>query len=394
MNLYEFQAKELISRFGIEIPRGRVAASAEDAERLARRLAFPRYAVKAQIHGGGRGAAGGIRFADTPEEARRITADLMSRPLVTTQTRAGGEKVRWVYVEEAFRIAREIYAAVVVDRARGELVLLVAADGGEDIEEREAANPGLIQRFPLDASLSPPRGDFAGAAAAIGLSGDRAGAAVGVFEAMARVAAELDAMLVEVNPLALTEDGRIVALDAKLTVDDNAMFRHPALAALRSQIQVEEGDPKELAADRHQINYQKMDGTIGVVVNGAGLALATLDMLIDAGGRPANFMDIRTTATSLDIAYGIEVILENPLSRALLVNVHGGGMQRCDDVAEGIAVAYRRARRTLPLVVRFAGNNAEFARMRLTTCGIPFIAASDMGDAVARVLAVNPPPQG
>lgn len=394
MNLYEFQAKELISRFGIEIPRGRVATSAEDAERLARRLAFRRFAIKAQIHGGGRGAAGGIRFADTPEDARRITSELMSRPLVTSQTRAGGEKVRWVYVEEAYSIAREIYAAIVVDRAMGELVLLVAAQGGEDIEEREAANPGLILRFPLDVRHNPPRGDFAAAAAAIGLVGKQAERATSVFEAMSRVSAELDAMLVEVNPLALTEDDRVVALDAKLTVDDNAMFRHPALAALRSQIQVEEGDPKELAADRHQINYQKMDGTIGVVVNGAGLALATLDMLIDAGGQPANFMDIRTTATSLDIAYGLEVILENPMTRTVLINVHGGGMQRCDDVAEGVAVAVRRARRTVPFVVRFAGNNAEFARVRLKSAGIPFIDTANMAEAIARVVALNAKHQG
>lgn len=392
MNLYEFQAKELISRFGIEIPRGRVAASAEDAERLARRLAFRRYAIKAQIHGGGRGAAGGIRFCDTPEDARRITADLMSRPLVTSQTRAGGEKVRWVYVEEAYDIAREIYAAIVVDRARGELVLLVAAEGGEEIEAREAANPGIIQRFPLDSAGALPTADFAAAAAAIGLTGQAADRAIALFGSMARVSAELDAMLVEVNPLALTSDGKLVALDAKLTVDDNALFRHPALSALRAQIQVEEGDPKELAADRHQINYQKMDGSIGVVVNGAGLALATLDMLIEAGGRPANFMDIRTTATSMDIAYGIEVIVENPLVKAVLVNVHGGGMQRCDAVADGIAVAMRRARRSVPFVVRFAGNNAEFARIRLEGAGLDFVAATDIADAVARAVAVGQRP--
>jgi len=389
MNLYEFQAKELISRFGIEIPKGRVAASAEDAERLARRLAFRRFAIKAQIHGGGRGAAGGIRFAETPEDARRITAELMSRPLVTSQTRAGGEKVRWVYVEEAYAIVREIYAAIVVDWARGELALLVAADGGEDIEEREAENPGLIRRFPLDVTVSPPVGDFDGAAAAIGLAGEQASRATAVFEAMARVSAELDAMLVEVNPLALTDDGRIVALDAKLTVDDNALFRHPALFALRSQIQVEEGDPKELAADRHQINYQKMDGNIGVVVNGAGLALATLDMLIDAGGQPANFMDIRTTATSLDIAYGLQVIVESPLTHVVLINVHGGGMQRCDDVAEGVAIALRKVGRTLPIIVRFAGNNADFALVRLKAAGVAFEAATDMADAVAKAVAAS-----
>jgi succinyl-CoA synthetase beta subunit len=388
MNLYEFQAKELISRFGILIPRGRVAGSAEDAERLARRLAFPRFAIKAQIHGGGRGAAGGIRFASTPEEARQITGQLMSRPLVTSQTRASGEKVRWVYVEEAFDIAHEIYAAVVVERATSELVLLVSREGGEQIEEKAAADPSVIQRFTIDLRTSPPSADFAGAATALGLTGVTAERAANIFTAMARIAAELDATLVEINPLAVTTDGQLVTLDAKLTIDANALFRHPALAALRAQIQIDEGDPKELAADKHQINYQKMDGNIGVVVNGAGLALATHDMLVDAGGKPANFMDIRTTASSMDIAYGVGVILDNPLTRVLFINVHGGGMQRCDTVAEGVTVAMRRARRTVPLVVRFAGNNADFARVRLKGAGVAFEEGRDLSDAVARVMAL------
>lgn len=390
MDLYEFQAKELICRFAIDIPRGRVAGSAEDAERLARRLAFPRFAIKAQIHGGGRGLAGGVQFANTPEEARIVTGQLLSRPLVTSQTKPSGEKVRWVYVEEAFEIVREIYAAVVVDRATGELQLLVSASGGEDIEDKAAVNPEIIVRFALDILAVPPRGDFAGAALAVGLSGLMAAKAAEVFANMARVATELDATLVEINPLAVTADDRLIALDAKLTIDSNAMFRHPALSALRSQIQIEEGDPKELAADRHQINYQRMEGSIGVVANGAGLALATLDMLIDAGGRPANFMDIRTTATSLDIAYGVEVILENPQCRAVLINIHGGGMQRCDTVAEGVAVAMRRARQVLPLVVRFAGNNADFARTRLKAAGVAFSDASDLEDGVAQVMAKLP----
>lgn len=388
MNLYEFQAKELICRFGIEIPRGRVAGSAEDAERLARRLAFPRYAIKAQIHGGARGAAGGIRFASSPEEARAITGQLLSRPLVTSQTKPSGERVRWVYVEEAFDIEQEIYAAVVVSRSTAELELLVSGQGGGDIEETALADASVIVRYPLVATVTGAEGDFAGAAAAIGLKGPVAAKAADVFAGMARLAVELDATLVEINPLALTRDGRLVALDAKLTADGNALFRHPALSALRAQIQVEEGDPKELAADRHQLNYQKMDGNIGVVCNGAGLSLATLDMLIDAGGKPANFMDVRTTASSMDVAYGIEVVLENPNVQVLLINIHGGGMQRCDTVAEGVAVAMRRAGRAdLPVIVRFAGNNADFARVRLKASGVAFLAASDLAEAVNLVMA-------
>lgn len=389
MNLYEFQAKELISRFGIEIPRGRVAGSAEDAERLARRLAFARFAIKAQIHGGARGRAGGIRFAGSPEEARAITSQLMARPLVTSQTKPTGEKVRWVYVEEAFDIAREIYAAVIINRSRGVLELIVSGQGGIEIEEAVAADQSIIHRFLIAPDAATCGAEAAAAAAAVGLDGVVAAKAADVFTSMVRLAVELDATLVEINPLAVTRDGRLVALDARLTIDPNAMFRHPALSALRAQIQVEEGDPKELAADRHQINYQKMDGAIGMVVNGAGLALATLDMVIDAGGRPANFMDIRTTASSLDIAYGVEVILENPAVRVVLVNIHGGGMQRCDTVAEGIAVACRRARRVVPFIVRFAGNNAEFARVRLKSSGIAFTDAADLDEAVALAIAAQ-----
>ena len=390
MNLYEFQAKELICRFGIEIPRGRVAGSAEDAERLARRLAFPRFAIKAQIHGGARGAAGGIRFADTPEEARAITGQLLAKPLITSQTKPSGEKVRWVYVEEAFEIVQEIYAAVIVNRSRAELELLVSGRGGGDIEDRAAADHLVIVRFPLLATTVSTSGDFLGAAQAAGLSGAMAQKAADVFAGMARLAVELDATLVEINPLALTRDGRLIALDAKLTVDGNALFRHPALAALRAQIQVEEGDPKELAADRHQINYQKMDGNIGVVCNGAGLSLATLDMVIDAGGKPANFMDIRTTASSMDVAYGIEVVLENPSAQVLLINIHGGGMQRCDTVAEGVGVAMRRVKRAVPVVVRFAGNNADFARVRLKSSGVVFADARDLTEAMELVMAALP----
>jgi len=386
MNLYEFQAKELICRFGIEIPRGRVAGSAEDAERLARRLAFPRFAIKAQIHGGARGAAGGIRFATSPDEARAITGQLLARPLVTSQTKPSGERVRWVYVEEAFDIAQEIYAAVVVSRSTAELELLVSGQGGGDIEEKALADASVILRYPLVATTTAAEGDFEGAAFAVGLSGPLAAKAAEVFAGMARLAVELDATLVEINPLAVTRDGRLVALDAKLTVDGNALFRHPALSALRAQIQVEEGDPKELAADRHQLNYQKMDGNVGVVCNGAGLSLATLDMLIDAGLRPANFMDVRTTASSMDVAYGIEVVLENPNVAVLLINIHGGGMQRCDTVAEGVGVAMRRLGRTdLPVIVRFAGNNADFARVRLTASGVAFLAAADLSEAVEMV---------
>ena len=295
-------------------------------------------------------------------------------------------------------------------------MLLVSAAGGEEVEAKAAVDPSVIARFPLEllpplagstppdavitaGSQGHPTGDFLGAAHAIGLSGTIAEKAADLFTKMTRVAIELDATLVEINPLAITTDGRLITLDAKVTVDANALFRHPALSALGAQIQIDDGDPKELAADRHQINYQRMDGNIGTVCNGAGLALATLDMLIDSGGTPANFMDIRTTASSLDIAYGLGVILDNPQVRVILINIHGGGMQRCDTVAEGVAVALRRAdgggtakpsnvKRQPPLVVRFAGNNADFARVRLKGAGVAFEEAHDLEDAISRTVAI------
>ncbi len=223
---------------------------------------------------------------------------------------------------------------------------------------------------------------------ASGSTGAVADEAVRLFSRLSRIAVRLDATLVEINPLALTDDGRLVALDAKATVDDNAMQRHPAFATMRSAFQMESGDPEELGADRHQLNYQRLDGDIGLVANGAGLALATLDMVADAGGKAANFMDIRTTASSLDVAYGLELLLSSPKVKVILVNVHGGGMQRCDTIAEAIGIAMRRAKSPKPLIVRMAGNNADFARTRLESSGIRFEEGVDMQDAVKRAVAI------
>ena len=388
MKLHEFQSKELLSPFGIPIPEGRVAASADDAERLARRLNCRSFAVKAQVHAGGRSASGGIKFASDPGEVRAIAGQLLGRPLVTAQTGPAGQPVRWVYVEEKIEAARSLYCAVMVDRAAGQLVLMASRHGGEAIEERAARDPEAIARVSLRLQGDAAEGDFAGAAHRIGLDGPAAEAAATLFAALARAAATLDATLVEINPLALTADGRLIALDAKVVIDDNALFRHPDLAGLREASDGDEDDPAVLAADRHQLNYLRLDGDIGVVVNGAGLALATLDILRDAGGFPANFMDIRTTATSLDIAYAFELILGAPRVRVIVVNVHGGGMQRCDTVVDGIGIGLRRTGRSLPMVVRLAGNNAEFAYDRLKSYGIAYTDAADMWDAATRAVGL------
>lgn len=385
MNLHEFQAKALLARHGVPVPVGAVVETPEAAEAAARRIGTKRFAVKAQVHAGGRGLAGGVRLVDSPGAAREAAAQLLGRRLVTEQTGPQGRSVRRVYVEEAIEAARIIYVAALVDQRTARAALIGVRKGGEDIEARMARDPSIIETLMLD-----PQGRATATALAdfchrLEITEAPAQRATAIFEALGRALVEHDASLIEINPMAITADGDVVALDVKMAVDDNAVFRHQDLAALRDE---DELDPVELEAQRHQINYIRMDGTIGMVVNGAGLALATLDMLCDAGGRPANFMDIRTTASSLDIAHGFGLLLANPDIKAVLVNVHGGGMQRCDTVAEGIGMALKRSGRMLPLVVRFAGNNAEFGRTLLENYGVAHVRAADMGDAVERVMAI------
>ncbi len=387
MQLLEFQAKELLARFGIEVPRGRICGSADEAGTIARRLGFERFAVKAQIRAGDRRAAGGIRFAVSPDGLKATAELLIGKPLVTPQTGAAGEMVRWVLVEEALQPAKLIFAAVAVDRDAGMLRLIASQEGGEGIEAMAAATPGIVHTADVRPGAGAAECDVAGLAAALGLPGEMTEPVGLALERLVQAAVALDCTLLEINPLAVMPDGRTLALDAKMTIDDNALVRHPGLAALRSATQVEDGDPEELAADRHHLNYQRMTGNIGVVANGAGLALATLDMVRDAGGNPANFMDIRTTASSLDVAYGFDLLLSNPAVAAVLVNVHGGGMQRCDTIAEGVGIAMRRNPRSVPLIVRMAGNNADFARVRLGSYGVGYSEAGDMGEAVRRAVA-------
>lgn len=388
MHMHEFQAKELLSSHEIAIPRGRVVDNAIDAERIARRLGADRFVVKAQVLSGDRQGSGGVQFSATPEGVRQVAESLLGRHLVTPHTGPKGERVRWVYVEEALEPMRQLYAAVNLDRSSGKLMLLASGAGGSDLELRSKHDANLVKRIPLRIEGDKAIGEFAALAERIGLNGALADAAVELFAKLARLAVRLDATLVEINPLAVTDDGALVALDAKATIDDNALQRHPAFAAMRSAFQMESGDPEELGADSHQLNYQRLDGDIGLVANGAGLALASLDMISDAGGRAANFMDIRTTASSLDVAYGLELLLTSPKVKAILVNVHGGGMQRCDTIAEGIGIAMRRAKTTKPLVVRMAGNNADFARTRLESSGIRFHEGIDMRDAAKRAVAL------
>jgi succinyl-CoA synthetase beta subunit len=387
MDLHEFQAKELLVRYGIRIPKGHLADTPAAAEAVAQNLGARRFAVKAQILAGDRGKHRGVRFADAPALVASSAADLLGKRLATAQTPPRGLSVRWVYIEEAVDTAQLFYAAVVIDRRTGQCVLLASEHGGDDVEKLAARDPGAIKRIPLTLSAGTAEGDFVGLARRVGLDGRELMAAERFFRQLATAFVALDATLLEINPIALMPGPELVALDAKLTIDDNALFRHADLRGLRDFTVRDEGDPVELEAQRHQINYIRMDGDIGVVVNGAGLALATLDMLCDAGGRPANFMDIRTTATSLDIAGGVQLLLDDAAVRAILVNVHGGGMQACDTIAEGIGIAVHRApERRLPIVIYMAGNHAEFAKTVLTNTGVQHVACTSTWDAVQRAV--------
>ncbi len=387
MQLHEFQAKELLERYGLRIPKGRIACETEDARRVAERLGFSRFAVKAQVRSTGRLAEGGVRFAASPDGVAATSATMLGQQLGAPRSPALGENVRWVLIEEAVPYSLQLYAAVVLDSATGGLLLLSSRSGGPGIQSRAAERPGLIFRSPLKITAHGPEGAFEEAARRLELPTKAETEAADIFRRLARMALDLDALQVEINPLVLTPSLELVALDAKLQIDDHALFRHPGLEAFRDAVTQEEDDPQELAADRHQINYAALGGQIGIIVNGAGLALATLDMIQDFGGEPANFMDIRTTASSLDIAYGAELVLGNKNTTTMLINVHGGGMQRCDTIAEGIAIAVRRTGRKLPIIARFAGNNADFASVRLKSSGVAFDEASNMTDAVRR--AVN-----
>jgi succinyl-CoA synthetase beta subunit len=388
MDLHEFQAKELLERLGIDIPRGRVVETPADAQRAVEGLGGRRFVVKAQIRACDRARHGGVRFADSPRAAALAAGALLGCRIATPQTQESGALVKWVYVEEAIEHVQLLYAAIVLDRVSGRPLALASACGGDDIEDRAERDPAIVQSIPLTILDDAADGDFAGLAARIRLDGAALASAAQLFRRLAAAFVALDASLIEVNPLALTAGGRLVALDAKLSIDDNALFRHADLRALRDYMERDESDPVELEAQQHQINYIRMSGDIGVLVNGAGLALATLDMVCDAGGRPANFMDIRTTATSLDIARGFRLILDNPEVRAILVNVHGGGMQPCDTIAEGIGIAVRRRPlRNIPIVISMAGNHAEFARTVLHNTGVSYIAGNTPWDAAQKAVA-------
>jgi succinyl-CoA synthetase beta subunit len=383
MNIHEYQAKELLAKYGVPVPQGAVAYTAAEAEAAARRLGGAAWVVKAQIHAGGRGKAGGVKLVRSPEEAAAAAKAMLGRRLVTHQTGPEGRDVKRVYVETASDIARELYLALSVDRITGRVTLIAAGEGGVEIEELAVRAPEKIIRLAVDPTTGFEPFQARRLAFELGLGAGAVKAMTALVEALYRAFGELDAALIEVNPLVLTGSGDLVALDAKVGFDDNALFRHAEIEALRDE---DEEDPIEREAAKHALAYVKLDGNIGCMVNGAGLAMATLDIIKHYGGSPANFLDVGGGATRERVTAAFKLILSDPNVEAMLVNIFGGIM-RCDVIAEGVVAAAREVNLHVPLVVRLEGTNVELGRKILSQSGLPIIPAENFADAAKKVVA-------
>lgn len=381
MNIHEYQAKQLLSRYGVGVPRGAVAYTPEEAEKVARDLGASGFAVKAQILAGDRGPAGGVRMVSGPADVRVTASKMLGTKLTTSQTGASGDTVNRVYVEEACDVSRELYVGMIVDRSSARVALITSAEGGTDIEEQAAKRPQAVHRHSIDPEEGLTSADARQAAAALGLEGAAADAAEAVMLGVYEAFTNLDASLIELNPLGLTREQKLIALDAKMSFDDNAIFRHKQISDLRDR-----EDPGRLERARHGFNYIKLEGNIGCLVNGAGLAMATMDVIKASGGAPANFLDVPPVASREQISEAFKLILSDSDVAAVLVNVVGGGITRCDAVADGIASAYQAISRRVPLVVRFEGTNRDLGKKTLRDTGVDFIAADTLADAATKVV--------
>ena len=384
MNLHEYQAKDVFRSYGIAVPAGRVAANAEEAATVARELGGAVWVVKAQVHAGGRGKAGGVKLARDAEAVRAAASELLGKRLATAQTGPEGLPVEHVYVEAGSAIAREIYLSLTLNRERGRIALIASASGGMDIEEVAHKTPEKILAVTVHPAAGLQPHQAREIAFGLGLTGLQISEFQGLAAALYRLYIEKDLSLVEVNPLIVTQGGSLMALDAKINVDDNALFRHPELARLRDASQE---DPMERRASEHDLNYVSLDGNIACMVNGAGLAMATMDLIKLHGGQPANFLDVGGGATSERVTAAFELILSNARVRAVLVNIFGG-IVRCDLIADGIINAVKKVGVKVPVVVRLEGTNADQARAMLAQSGLKITAAEDLTDAARKVVAL------
>jgi succinyl-CoA synthetase beta subunit len=383
VKIHEFQAKEILRRYGVATPRGRVTADAGEASRICDELGG-RCVVKAQIHAGGRGKGGGVKLAQSPAEAEEKARQILGMQLVTPQTGPEGQKVQKVLVEEALSIARELYVGVLLDRQLGKPLLMASAAGGMEIEEVAAKDPNAIIREPFDPHLGLLPFQGRRVAGRLGLEGKTASQAARLFDALCRAYVDSDASLVEINPLLITAGGDVLALDAKMSFDDNALFRHGDIAAMRD---VAEENPLEVEASKFNLNYIKLDGNIACMVNGAGLAMATMDIIKLYGGEPANFLDVGGGASQEAVQNAFRILVSDPSVKAVLINIFGG-IARTDRIARGVVAALEQlGGSTLPVVVRLEGTNVEEGRRILREAPFPFVVAEQMADAAEKVVA-------
>ncbi len=384
MKIHEYQAKEIFSKFAIPVPRGSVAQNAEEARKIAEEIGGSRWVVKAQIHAGGRGKGGGVRIAETPEAVGKIAQEMLGMTLVTPQTGPQGRQVRAVLVEEALAVKQEFYVGAAVDRARQCPVLIASAEGGMGIEELAASRPEAIVREWIDMGIGLPAFQARNLVFGVGMDAGLVRAGTGVFNQLYKVFESLDCMLVEINPLIVTEDNQLLALDAKIDFDDNALYRHKDLLELDDP---NEQEPLEREASHHRLNYIRLEGDVGIMVNGAGLAMATMDLIKQAGARPANFLDVGGGATTEMVTKGFEIILGDENVRGILINIFGG-ILRCDVLANGVVEAAKKVAIKVPVVVRLDGTNVEEGRQILARSDLDFIVADTMADAAAKVRAI------
>ncbi len=383
MKIHEYQAKEILRKYGVPTPRGIPAFNVEEAVKAATELGGKVWVVKAQIHAGGRGKGGGVKLARSIDEVKTLAGQILGMQLVTHQTGPAGQKVKRLLIEEGADIKKELYVGMVVDRGSQRVTLMASSEGGMDIEEVADKTPERIHKVFIDPVAGLKDDEADAVARKIGVPEASIPQARAVLKALYKAFDETDSSLAEINPLILTGDGRIVALDCKIDFDGNALFRHPDLLALRD---TDEEDPAEVEASRHELNYIQLDGNIGCLVNGAGLAMATMDIIKVYGGSPANFLDVGGGATTERVIEAFKIMLRNPALKAILVNIFGGIM-RCDVIATALVEASKAVSLRVPLVARLEGTNVELGKKILADSGLPIISASDMADAAQKVVA-------
>jgi succinyl-CoA synthetase beta subunit len=382
MKIHEYQGKAILSKYGVPTPRGEVAFTPDEARAAAQRLGTPVVVVKAQIHAGGRGKAGGVKLAKSPEQAAEIAKSMLGMKLITPQTGPGGRIVKRLLIEEGLDIRRELYLAVVIDRAVAAAVVMASTAGGMEIEEVAHNNPEAILRETINPTVGLQPYQARKLAFGLGLSGDAVTNATPFFQALYRAVIETDASLAEINPLIVTGDGKLVALDAKINFDDNALYRHKELKELRD---LDEEDPLEVEASKFNLNYIKLEGTIGCMVNGAGLAMATMDIIKLAGGSPANFLDVGGGASAEQVRNAFRILMSDSEVRGVFINIFGG-ILRCDVLATGVVAAARELGMKVPVVIRMEGTNVEMGKQILADSGLNLTIAEGMKDGAAKIV--------